>query len=115
MNNIGLIFFFLGGIMESVHDYLLKQFKTPENKGKLYMEGFAKYIVYPNYSGFILWRIGQSLLGNNIFYSSTITVIWYLSFIFGSIPEKEYYMKSKYGQQYEQYLAKTNKLIPAIY
>ena len=115
MNQVGLILFFIGGVMESGHDYLLQQFKKPENKGKLYMEGFAKYMVYPNYSGFILWRIGQSLLGNNIFYSLAISTIWYSSFIFGSIPEKENYMKCKYGQQYEEYLATTTKLIPGVY
>eukprot|EP01084_Bolivina_argentea_P240187 403578_1 len=115
MNIVGLLLFFFGGIMESGHDYLLTQFKTPTNKGKVYVDGFAKYITYPNYAGYILWRTGQALLSNNIIFSAGMSSFWFSFFAFLSIPDKEQYLITKYGAQYEQYIAKTSKLIPGVY
>eukprot|EP01083_Nonionella_stella_P276431 939278_1 len=62
MNAIGLVLFAVGTVMESGHDFLLAQFKASiGNKGKIFTQGFAQYIAYPNYSGYSLWRTGHAL------------------------------------------------------
>ena len=67
MTIAGLVLFGIGSILETGHDILLKRFKSnPSNKGKFYDQGFAKYIAYPNYAGYILFRSGQGILSNNI-------------------------------------------------
>eukprot|EP01083_Nonionella_stella_P151138 482557_1 len=116
MNRIGLLLFCVGSFMESGHDFMLARFKSlPSSKGKIFTEGFAKYIAYPNYSGYCVWRTGQALLSGNIIYSSIVSAVWYSSFIFSGIPEKEAYLLKKYGLQYQKYIKNRSKLIPGIY
>eukprot|EP01083_Nonionella_stella_P151137 482553_1 len=116
MNMIGLLLFVFGCAMETGHDVLLSRFKSSvSNKGKIFTDGFAKYVAYPNYSGYCVWRTGQALLSGNIIYSSIVSAVWYSSFIFSGIPEKEAYLLKKYGLQYQKYIKNRSKLIPGIY
>eukprot|EP01083_Nonionella_stella_P087784 244347_1 len=116
MNSIRLVLFGVGTVMESGHDFLLAQFKASiSNKGKIFTQGFSQYIAYPNYSGYCLWRTGHALLSGNILYASMISGFFYSMFIFGSIPEKEEYLVTKYGTQYQTYIDNTDKLIPGLY
>ena len=116
MTIVGLVLFGIGSILETGHDILLKRFKSnPSNKGKFYDQGFAKYIAYPNYAGYILFRSGQGMLSNNILYSSCWSLYQYYFFAGNSINSKEEYLLEKYGEQYKEYIAKTPRLIPGIY
>lgn len=88
--------------------------KKPENKGKIYTQGFFKYSRHINYFGDILWVIGYALITKNL-WSMTIPIFLFCFFAFYNAPKLDKYLKEKYGNAYDQYAKKTKMLIPFIY
>lgn len=88
--------------------------KRPENKGKLYTEGFFSYVRNPNYLGDLFWVTGWALASNWV-YIAWVPVMIACVFIFMYIPEKESYLAKRYASEWPAYEAKTVKLFPFIY
>ncbi|UBM59719.1 DUF1295 domain-containing protein [Marinilongibacter aquaticus] len=110
------IFLFLcGSILNSGGEILRNQWKKrPENKGKIYTEGFFKYARHINYFGDLLWVIAYALITRNP-WSVTIPLFLFCFFAFFNAPQLDAYLKEKYGAAYEDYAKKTKMLIPFIY
>ena len=116
MDYAALAIFGLGCILETGHDWLRSKFKSnPENKFKIYKDGFAKLIVYPNYCGFWLWHTGRALLSHNLYFATIISSLQFAQFYGGGIPKAQAYASNKYGKEYQDYIAKTYKMIPFVY
>ena len=107
--------FVLGCVLNSGGEILRDQWKTrPENKGKIYTQGFFKYSRHINYFGDLLWVIAYSLITMNI-WSVTIPIFLFCFFAFYNAPKLDKYLKEKYGNDYDEYANKTKMLIPFIY
>ena len=66
--------FILGCILNSGGEILRNNWKKkPENKGKIYTQGFFKYSRHINYFGDILWVIAYALITKNV-WSVTIPI-----------------------------------------
>ena len=116
LDYIAMIIFALGCVLETGHDFLKLQFKNnPDNNGKLYTSGFAKYMIFPNYCGFWLWHTGRALLSHNMYFTTIISAMQFWQFQIIGIPKATEYATKKYGQQYIDYRANTYKMIPFIY
>ena len=120
MDYAALAIFGFGCILETGHDWLRSQFQSnleskPENKKKFYKQGFAEFVVYPDYCGFWLWHTGRALLSHNIYFTASISTLQFAQFHHGAIPRSETYALNRYGQEYKDYSSKMYKMIPYIY
>ena len=121
---IGIALAAVGLYIEAASDYSKSKFKRqPGNKSKLYTDGWYKHIRYPNY-------LGESIFWIGIFVASvpylqglqflsvlgTIFIIFLLIFVSG-IPllEKGRAKRLKGNTSYQDYLARTKKIIPGVY
>ncbi|HTO14635.1 MAG TPA: DUF1295 domain-containing protein [Edaphocola sp.] len=110
---IGL--FIIGCVLNSGGEILRNEWKKKaENKGKIYTKGFFKYSRHINYFGDILWVTAYALVTKN-WYSITIPIFLFCFFAFYNAPKLDKYLKSKYGEEYDNYARKTKMLIPFIY
>lgn len=116
MKQIGAYLFMFGSLMETSHDILRNLWISyPENKGKVYQQGWSKFIVYPNYCGYWLWNTGRSLITGNIIFAASISIFHFYNFQSHSIARAHLFSLEKYGKEYQDYIAKTPKMIPFIF
>lgn len=107
--------FIIGCVLNSGSEILRNQWKKkPENKGKIYTEGFFRYSRHINYFGDILWVSAYALITKNR-YAITIPIFLFCFFTFYNAPKLDKYLKDKYGKGYDDYAEKTKMLIPFIY
>jgi len=107
--------FVTGCILNSGGEILRNQWKKkPENKGKIYTEGFFKFSRHINYFGDLLWVSAYAIITKNV-WSVTIPVFLFCFFAFYNAPKLDRYLKEKYGQDYDEYARRTKMLIPFIY
>src|SRR6185437_16378425 len=98
---IGL--FLTGCFLNTVGEILRNKWKKhPENNGKIYTRGFFKYSRHINYFGDLLWVIAYALVTKN-WYSISIPVFLFCFFAFFYAPILDYYIKEKYGKEYDEY------------
>lgn len=111
----GIVLFLLGSLINTFSE-LQRHFwkKRPENKGKLYTEGLFKYAMHVNFFGDMLWVSAYAIIKRN-YYSMAIPVLLFCLFVFFNIPKLDHYLKTRYGQQFEQYCKTTKKFIPFVY
>lgn len=110
---IGL--FIIGCVLNSGGEILRNKWKNnPENKGKIYTQGFFKYSRHINYFGDILWVSAYALITKN-WYSITVPIMLFCLFAFYNAPKLDKYLKEIYGPAYDEYAKRTKMLIPFIY
>jgi steroid 5-alpha reductase family enzyme len=111
----GIILFLIGSWMNTQSEYTRYIWKKNEDhKGKLYTAGLFKYSMHINYFGDIILFTGFALITQS-FSLLIIPLVMALNFIFFIIPRLDKYLASKYGDEFNEYAARTKKLIPGIY
>lgn len=111
----GIIIFVVGSVLNTSGEILRSQWKkNPENKGKIYTEGFFKYSRHINYFGDMLWVIAYAIITRNWF-AVSIPILLFCFFSFFNAPKLDKYLKDKYGKSYDDYANRTKMLIPFIY
>ncbi len=115
LDYFGVGLFLIGCIINSVGEISRAKWKkNPENKGKIYTQGFFKYSRHINYFGDILWVVAYALITKNI-WSALIPIFLFSFFAFYNAPKLDKYLKGKYGEDYDAYAKKTKMLIPFLY
>lgn len=110
-----IVLFVVGCILNSGGEILRNEWKkNPDNKEKIYTEGFFKYARHINYFGDILWVTAYALMTRN-WYAATIPVFLFSFFAFYNAPKLDRHLKDKYGKGYDDYARKVKMLIPFIY
>ena len=111
----GFILFLFGSYLNTRSEYLRYVWKKKDkNKGHIYTQGLFKYAIHINYLGDIILFSGITLVANNLV---LLFIPGSMAFIFVAflIPSKEYYLKNKYKNEFDNYKAQTKKLIPWVY
>jgi steroid 5-alpha reductase family enzyme len=107
-----------GFFYEALADWQLLRFKAdPTNKGIVMKKGLWKYSRHPNYFGEIVlwWGIFLYILPYGVWWLcllSPLTITWLLVRVSG-VPMLE--SKYKDNPEYQEYVRKTNALIPNIF
>ncbi len=115
LDYVAMAIFIIGCVLNTGGEILRARWKKkPENKGKIYTNGFFKYSRHINYFGDLLWVAAYALMTKNI-WAITILVFLFCFFAFYNAPMLDKYLKGKYGKDYEEYAGKTKMLIPFIY
>jgi steroid 5-alpha reductase family enzyme len=114
---VGMLIWLIGVVGEIISDNQLYQFKTlPENKGKVFKEGFWYFSRHPNYFfEFVVW-IGYAVfaLGTpggwiGLFAAGLMLIL--LTKVSG-IPLSEAQTLKTKGQEYQKYQESTSSFIP---
>lgn len=112
---LAIALFIGGSVLNSGGEILRDQWKQhPDNKGKIYTEGFFKYSRHINYFGDLLWVIAYAMMTRN-WYSISIPIFLFCFFAFFNAPKLDQYLKKKYGKDYDEYAKKTKMFIPFVY
>ena len=81
---------------------------------KLITKGPYKYIRHPMYTQIWIWVICQWLILSNWAVGIVGVLTWTILYIV-RIPDEEKMMIEEFGQEYEEYMKKTGRIIPGVY
>ena len=111
----GLALFAFGSWINSYAEYARYVWKQrPENRGKLFTLGLFRYSRHPNYLGDLISFSGLCLISGRLF-TIAIPSIMLAGFVFVNIPMLDSHLQEHYGRAFDEYAARTRKLIPFIY
>lgn len=110
-----VVIFIIGSWLNTGSELQRKAFKEdPHNAGKLYTGGLFRYARHINYFGDMLWVTAWAIVTRNA-WSAVVPVVLTAGFVFAFIPSLNKYLRSRYGQQFEEWAKSTKALIPFIY
>jgi protein-S-isoprenylcysteine O-methyltransferase Ste14 len=75
--------------------------------------GVYKYIRHPMYAAFWLWGIAQALVVHNWIYGLSY-IVSFLPMYLLRVPQEEQMMLDTFGEQYQEYIARTGRVIPML-
>ncbi|MEP6716306.1 MAG: DUF1295 domain-containing protein [Terriglobia bacterium] len=111
----GVVLFALGSWMNTYAEYARHVWKgRPENGGRLYTLGLFRYSRHPNYLGDLISFSGLCLISGR-WVTVVIPSIMLAGFVFGNIPMLDSHLRQHYGPAFDEYAARTRKLIPFVY
>lgn len=73
--------------------------------------GVYRYIRHPMYAAFWLWGIAQALLLHNWICGISYLVSFLPMYLF-RVPQEEQMMLDTFGEQYQQYITRTGRVLP---
>lgn len=111
----GAVLFVFGSWMNSYVEYARHAWKLrPENQGRLYTLGLFRYTMHPNYLGDLISFSGLCLITGR-WITTAIPLIMLCGFVFANIPMLDSHLHNHYGPEFDEYAARTRKLIPFVY
>ncbi len=111
----GIVLFVLGSWMNSYAEYTRHVWKKrPENHGRLYTYGLFRFSRHPNYLGDLISFSGLCLIAGR-WITAAIPAIMLAGFIFANIPMLDSHLHAHYGAAFDEYAARTRRLIPFVY
>jgi protein-S-isoprenylcysteine O-methyltransferase Ste14 len=112
---VGAILFVLGSWLNSYAEYARSKWKQiPENRGRLYTLGLFRYSRHPNYLGDLISFSGLCMI-SGCWLTVPIPLLMLAGFVFANIPMLDAHLRDHYGVAFDEYSARTYKLIPFIY
>lgn len=78
---------------------------------KLVTDGLYRYVRHPMYSSFFLWAIAQALLLPN-FVAGAAGLVGVAILYISRVSHEEALMRAAFGRAYDDYAAKTGRIIP---
>ncbi|MFW9789490.1 MAG: methyltransferase family protein [Candidatus Thorarchaeota archaeon] len=115
---IGIIVYIVGGILVLRSRIQLGRYGdgTPELKEDhhLLKEGIYNHIRHPLYSGGMIGRLGLGLAFRG-YMGTVVYVLVYFGIFRKRMEIEEQSLKSKFGEEYEEYMKRTKRLFPYIY
>ena len=111
----GVALFVSGSAVNSFAEHARHRWKQrAENRGKLYTGGLFRYSRHPNYLGDLVLFGGLCLVAGR-WVTAIVPVVMLAGFVFVNIPMLDAHLRGRYGAAFEQYAARTRKLIPFVY
>uniref|UniRef100_A0A7N0VFU7 Protein-S-isoprenylcysteine O-methyltransferase n=1 Tax=Kalanchoe fedtschenkoi TaxID=63787 RepID=A0A7N0VFU7_KALFE len=119
ISNSGLVMVVIGEILRKLaivtagkaFTHLIK--RRREQHHNLVTHGVYKFVRHPGYTGFLVWSVGtQVMLCNPISTAVFLVVVW--QFFATRIPYEEYYLRSFFGSQYDEYAERVPSGIPFV-
>ncbi|MEM7214449.1 MAG: protein-S-isoprenylcysteine O-methyltransferase [Pseudomonadota bacterium] len=81
---------------------------------KLVTTGIYEKVRHPMYSAFWMWAIGAALLLPN-FIAGFSGIVGFGILYFLRVGQEEAMMRGEFGEEYDQYMERTKRIIPGIY
>jgi steroid 5-alpha reductase family enzyme len=111
----GIVLFVIGSGMNSYAESARHAWKRrSENHGSLYTLGLFRISRHPNYLGDLVSFSGLCLI-SGAWITAIIPVVMLAGFVFVNIPVLDSHLHDHYGAAFDEYAARTAKLIPFLY
>ena len=111
----GAVLFVFGSWMNSYAEYARHVWKRcPKNQGHLYTLGLFRFSRHPNYLGDLISFSGLCVISGR-WITTSIPSIMLCGFVFANIPMLDSHLHDHYGPVFDEYAARTRKLIPFVY
>ena len=112
---IGVGLFVMGSYLNTGSELQRAQWKRdPKNTGRIFDQGLFQYSMHINYFGDVVWSTGMALISGSL-WMFLVPCYMCCGFLFLHIPRLDKHLQESYGQQYEEYAARTNRFIPFLY
>jgi protein-S-isoprenylcysteine O-methyltransferase Ste14 len=98
--------------MRALGKYFLTDLRTLQNH-RLVKQGIYKHIRHPAYLGTVLFSIGIPLIFSSL-YGFLLMLVLFPSYLY-RIRIEESVLLEEFGEEYQEYMKKTKKIIPFIY
>ncbi len=107
--------FLIGSWLNTASEYQRYRWKRrPENRGRVHTGGLFRYAAHINYFGDMVMFSGYALATGSL-WAFAIPAYMTAGFLFQHVPNLDAYLSKKYGVEFDDYAARTRKLIPFIY
>ncbi|HUP05114.1 MAG TPA: DUF1295 domain-containing protein [Bryobacteraceae bacterium] len=111
----GIALFLAGSWMNSYAEYARYVWRRrPENQRRLYTGSLFRWSRHPNYLGDLVSFSGLSLI-SGAWVTATIPALMLAGFVFANVPALDAHLREKYGVEFDEYAARTKRLIPFVY
>ena len=111
----GGVLFVVGSWMNSYAEHARHEWKQrAENRGRLYTQGLFRISRHPNYLGDLVSFSGLCLI-SGAWITAVIPAIMLAGFVFVNIPALDSHLHDHYGASFDDYAARTARLIPFLY
>jgi protein-S-isoprenylcysteine O-methyltransferase Ste14 len=115
VGTVGAVFYIVGSYLNSASEFeRFVRKNRPENQGKLYTQGLFRYSMHINYFGDVMLFTGFALVTGSA-WALLIPSLTTAGFIRAHIPALDRHLKDRYGQQFDDYAARTKKRVPFVY
>lgn len=111
----GLVLYIFGSFLNTASEWQRQDFKNrTENQGRLYVHGFYRWCMHPNYLGDVILFTGFALVTGRA-WALWVPAAMTLSFVFVHIPMLDQYLADRYGEDFRHYAGRTGRLFPGIW
>ncbi len=115
LDAIAIGLFAIGSWLNSWSEIQRKLWKAdPANKGHCYAGGLFAHAMHINYFGDVVLFTGWCLATHNL-WTLALPLLMGLSFAYMHIPALDAYLAERYGREFDDYSARTRKLIPFVW
>lgn len=120
-NPLGVVDYFaialfaFGCFLNTASEVQRQRFKSrPENTGKLYTGGLFRWSMHINFFGDVIWVVGYAVVAHSVW--GWFIPAWTFSFfVIYNVPLLDKHLREHYGAQFEDYRAKTKRLVPFVW
>lgn len=114
-DTLAIAIFLFGSYLNTASELQRHFFKAnPNNQGKLFTGGLFAHSMHINFFGDILWVSAYAIITQNI-WSSTIVIFITLFFALFNVPMLDNYLAPRYGKEFDDYAARTKRLVPFVW
>ena len=116
----GISLMLIGAVILLIRRYQLNKHTyggaslSEDKQQNLLTSGMYKFVRHPLYTGGLIMTIGLQLAFRSIFMFVIHVLLYFIIFRNRMIREEEV-LQSKFGKEYENYMKRTNRLLPYIY
>jgi len=112
---VGVLLYVIGSCLNTGSEFQRYRWKQhPEHTGQLFTGGLFRLAMHVNYFGDLVLFTGWVLLTGR-WYFGVVPVLMFCGFAFANVPALDRYLAKRYGEAFQQYAARTKKLIPFLY
>lgn len=110
----GVAFFLVGSWFETASELQRIAFHSdPANAGKLCTRGLWRFAAHINYMGYAMWRTGIGMVSAPP-WSVAYGIAHLLDFRLRAVPLLRRHMRARYGEEWDEYAARTSILVPGL-
>ncbi len=107
--------FLFGSWINTASEYQRFAWKSrPENRGRVFTGGLFRHAAHINYFGDMVMFSGYALVTGSL-WAAIIPAYMTAGFVFQHIPRLDAHLSQKYGAEFDDYAARTRKLVPFVY
>ena len=114
-DGLAMVLFVIGSVLNTGSELMRNRFKQhQDNAGRLYTSGLFGLSMHINFFGDVVWIVAYAMVAHTI-WAWVIPAFTFSFFAFYNVPMLDRHLAAHYGQQFEDYRARTKKFVPFVW